>query len=162
MSILNQNVSTMDTFWFNLPKKQGRSSKNFGLKIKKKLDCPKFYDLQKSMIRGEEKNLYHIFDPTLEGIWTSSKRCSRNFFSSLAYELNYYWILRILKLWENSFFGIFKSKLLLSLPHFLGILNHSVRVTWYLLANTYYLILVPWYLLSDQCYPIFVTWYILP
>ena len=124
----------------------------------------KVYYLQKSIIRGAERNLYHIFDPTPEGIWTSSKRCSRIFFSSLAYKLNFYWILKILKLWENSFFGIFKSKLLLSLPHFLGILNQNLSIAYTFLFNmdiflicTYCLISLTRYLLPDTC-----TWYMFP
>ena len=77
----------------------------------------------------EVKNwiLYYIFDPTHEGILTLSKRCSRNFFffTSILTEL----LLNFednKTLGKSNFFGILSSKLLLSLPCFLGRLNQNV------------------------------------
>ena len=65
VSILNQNVSTVDTFWYNLPKKWGRLSNNLELKIKKNQFSQNFSILKIQQLfneyKGEEKNsLLHL------------------------------------------------------------------------------------------------------
>ena len=87
-----------------------------------------YYYINQQLSQVKKKILFYIFDPTLEGILTSSKRHSRISFSSLPYSLNYYRILRILELWKIEFFLILSSKLLLSLPRFFGSLYQNVSV----------------------------------
>ena len=71
VSTLNQNVSTLPKFWFNLPQKQGRVGKKNGRVLDQKINfsniliSPKFKDDSMS-IEVKKKNFYNMFNFTLD------------------------------------------------------------------------------------------------